>query len=378
MRTDKKRREDKRITNGAWTSLFVKNMDIIIAASLEREDLPEESQPLGNWLQFFKLITPNQYRVVQAKFNETLKYRLLKKLKQGQIIIKGEEEIFDDYQYCIIKHKYELHRALNRMRKIGIIDIIEEYEGVYEAVELDIDKELESVPISQQAYKEGVLIAENEGRKTLANVRDNLTASSYKKLCADKKRLQIEYNVDEFTINRYEFSNKVKSYKKAWGNYLKSYIISNNSEINYRLKYFYTKYKIIKRGSDDKLVKYLETYNPELLEAFTTLELSERLEFLDDNMNKYVSNHSQEIVKKAEAKELNFLNGKNKNVELSMELEDCCELGILTLNQVTEQLSRTREDYLDLPNSKYYDLFFNRLYAKKMAEIENYFQTAII
>ena len=40
--------------------------------------------------------------------------------------------------------------------------------------------------------------------------------------------------------------------------------------------------------SDDKLVKYLEPYNPGLLEAFTTLELSERLEFLDDNMNKYI------------------------------------------------------------------------------------------
>ena len=97
-------------------------------------------------------------------------------------------------------------------------------------------------------------------------------------------------------------------------------------------------------------------------------------EFLNDNRIKYVENHAIEIIMKAEIKACAFLNRKVKEIKLSEETKEAIELGILTENQIDEQVVKTREDYFELTDSSYFELYYNGLYARKIAELEKVYQ----
>ena len=373
-RPEKREREDRRITNGDWSNGYVKNMDIIVAAKLDKEKVLEGPRTLGTWLQYFELISPLQLKLLKSIYDENLKYKLLRSLKESQIVLKGEEKIFDDYQDSINKHKGELLSTLSRMKKIGIIDIIEEYRGVYGVIEIDIEKELENVPNSEKAYLKEVLIAKNKALQHLEDVTSDLNVSMYKELCMKKKILQNEYNVTEFKIKRYKYSKNVKAYNDAWKKCLNDYTLKHDLNDTYQLKYFYKVYNIRKKGEENKLVKYLEKFNLELLKGYKTLTLAEQYEFLNDNRIKYVENHAIEIIMKAEIKACAFLNRKVKEIKLSEETKEAIELGILTENQIDEQVVKTREDYFELTDSSYFELYYNGLYARKIAELEKVYQ----
>ena len=260
------------------------------------------------------------------------------------------------------------------MKKIGIIDIIEEYRGVYGVIEIDIEKELENVPNSEKAYLKEVLIAKNKALQHLEDVTSDLNVSMYKELCTKKKILQNEYNVTEFKIKRYKYSKSVKAYNDAWKKCLNDYTLKHDLNDTYQLKYFYKVYNIRKKGEENKLVKYLEKFNLELLKGYKTLTLAEQYEFLNDNRIKYVENHAIEIIMKAEIKACTFLNRKVNEIKLSEETKEAIELGILTENQIDEQVVKTREDYFELTDSSYFELYYNGLYARKIAELEKVYQ----
>jgi hypothetical protein len=373
-RPEKKEREDRRITNGAWSNGYVKNMDIIVAAKLDNEEVLERPKTLGKWLQYFELISPLQLYLLRAIYDDKLKYKLLRSLKESQIIIKGEEQIFDDYQDLINKHKGDLYSALSRMKKIGIIDIVEEYRGVYGAIEIDIKKELENIFNVKKSYEKEKIIEKNKALKHLEDVTSELNVSLHKGLCTKKKNLQNEHNVTEFKIKRYKYSKSVKAYNDAWKKSLRDYTLKHDLNATYQLKYFYKVYKIRKKGEENKLVKYLEKFNLELLKGYKTLTLAEQCEFLNDNRIKYVENHAIEIIKKAEIKTCAFLNRKGKEIKLSEETKEAIELGILTEKQIDEQVFKTREDYFELTDSSYFELYYNGLYARKIAELEKVYQ----
>ena len=77
---------------------------------------------------------------------------------------------------------------------------------------------------------------------------------------------------------------------------------------------------------------------------------------------------------KAEIKACAFLNRKVNEIKLSEETKEAIELGILTENQIDEQVVKTREDYFELTDSSYFELYYNGLYARKIAELEKVYQ----
>jgi hypothetical protein len=175
-------REDNRISKGAWSIPYTKNMDIMVVSALEQGLVTETAQPLSKWAVDFGLITPAMYGLLQSRYNEYLRSQHLQDLKNNKIILKGEDRILDDFIYITKEINNQLAAALERMKKAGIIEYYPEYKG--------------------HVKKTDEII--------------NLHEDTFKQILTLQRNLMEQYDVNDWYLNTFKNASKVKEYNKVW------------------------------------------------------------------------------------------------------------------------------------------------------------------
>lgn len=319
-------REDNRINNGAWSIPYTKNMDVIVVSVLEDGQVNETAQTLSKWSLDFGLITPQMYDLLSAKHQETFRHSCLNELKEKGVIFEGEERILFDYISEIKSIQKQLAGTLERMKKANIIEYYLVPKGFIE-----------------------------EGKQTV-----NLHESTVKKIIATERELKEYYNVDEWYLNTFYNAPKSREYRKKWEERLSQ--ITDEHGIVIGLSFWYKTYAIILKARKKKIIRYLEIYNKEAIELFKQKEAL----FLSENEKAFHKKRANHVVEKAEEKEDNFLAEKIKTVNINEYVAEIYE----TTTKTTKYFNQKHMFEYD---SGYYALYFDRLYSKRIEELQNYY-----
>ena len=319
-------REDNRISNGAWSNPYTKNMDIMVVSVLEQGLETETAQTLAKWALDFGLITPKMYELLLARYNDYLKSEHIQDLKDNNIIRKGEDRIVDDFTYMTKEITNQLASTLNRMEKAGII----EYYPVYKGHVKETDKKI------------------------------SLHETTVKKILALQRELMERYDVNEWYLAHYKNSKKTVQYYKEWKEGLAEVTDENGNVLG--LDYWYKTYAIILKARKKKIIRYLEKYNKEVIEKFKQDEDA----FLLNNEVTYHKKRHDYVVDKAKKREDNFLSEKTKVVELDENLQEIYEE-----KTIVKTYRNRREDFTF--DEEYYALYFDRLYAQRIKELQEYY-----
>jgi hypothetical protein len=319
-------REDNRISNGAWSNPYTKNMDIMVVSVLEQGLEAETAQTLSKWALDFGLITPKMYELLLARYNDYLKSEHIQDLKDNNIIRKGEDRIVDDFTYMTKEITNQLASTLNRMEKAGII----EYYPVYKGHVKETDKKI------------------------------SLHETTVKKILTLQRELMEKYDVNEWYLAHYKNSKKTVQYYKEWKEGLAEITDEDGNVLG--LDYWYKTYAIILKARKKKIIRYLEIYNKEAIERF---KQNEEL-FLTDNETTYHKERHDYVVKEAQDKENKFLSKKTKTYTLNENLQE-----IYGTETLTKTVYNERENFTF--DEGYYALYFDRLYAERIKKLQEYY-----
>lgn len=311
-------RKDNRISNGAWSIPYTKNMDIMVVSVLEQGLETETAQTLGRWAVDFGLITHKMFKLLKSRYEKGLKASYIQELKNNFIINNGEERILNDFIYFVKEINGQLAGTLERMRKAGIIDIHPVYKG-------HIKETGETISLHEDTVKQ------------ILNLKRNLME---------------QFQVDDFSLLHYHNAQKVRDYNTKWKTEIEKITDETGEELG--LDYFYKTFAIMLKAGKKKIITYLKKYNKEAIEMF---KQNEEL-FLADNENTFYKERHDYVVEKAQKKEGGFL---SKNiVELDEELK-------LFFDE--DELARARFTF----DKEYYALYFDRLYAQRIKKLQEYY-----
>lgn len=313
-------KEDGRINNGAWSNPYTKNMDIMVVSVLEQGLVTETAQVLSKWCLEFGLITPEMFKLLPAKYNQHYMEQCLQELKDNKIICEGEDRILNDFLYEMKTLQNQLAGTLKRMQKAEIIEYYPVYKGFIE-----------------------------EGGKTI-----NLHENTVKKILSLQRNLMELYNVNEWYLRTYDNTKKAREYREEWNKRLEEVTDENGTVLG--LSYWYTAYAIILKARKKRIIRYLEKYNKEVIEQF---KIDEEL-FLIENEVAYRNKRNNYVIGNAQKREDKFLEPRVKENLYAEELGG---------RQVAYRPNR--EDYTY--NKEYYALYFDRLYAQRIKELQEYY-----
>lgn len=318
-------KEDGRIKNGAWSS-YTKNMDIMVVSVLEQGLVSETAQTLSKWCLDFGAISSNMFELLPARYNEHYKEQCLQELKDNEIIHEGEDRILIDFIYELKTIQNQLAGTLKRMQKVNIIEYY-------------------SVP---KGYVE-------EGGKTI-----NLHESTVKKILTLQRKLMEHYNVDQWYLDTYYNAKKSREYRKEWEKRLA--LITDENGVVIGLSYWYRTYAIILKARKKKIIHYLEKYNNVVIEQFKKDEQA----FLNENERTFHNNRHDYVVNEAQKKEDKFLSEKTKVIELDESVKE-----IYGATTREEKYYNKRHNFTY--DAGYYALYFERLYAQRIKELQEYY-----
>lgn len=300
------------ISNGNW-KYYTKNLDIMIVSTLELELNKDISQTLGRWAVDFGIISDSQYDLLTARYNKDLRSEYIENSLDVGVIKKGEEYTIDDYTRLVsdlIKH---LSGTLDRMSKLGIIEMNKVYKAYVESE----DKHIE------------------------------IHYSTYKKYLDIRRELMDKYGLNNWYISRYYKSHKVMSYRKELKDRLLELKDEDGNALN--ISNCYSTFFIAIKAEKNKVIKYLEKYNKEAIEKY--VENSER--FLLDNENEYYENRIEYIKDKTDNKVKKF---KEEN-------------GIGDLSNVLG--GKKKRHFINMDEiDEYHKLYLNNLLTERMLGLE--------
>ncbi|MBE7122998.1 hypothetical protein [Bacillus cereus] len=319
-------REDNRTSNGAWSIPYTRNMDIMVVSVLEQGLIVETAQTLSKWSLDFGLITPKMYELLHAKYSEFIKEQNLRDLKNNNIICEGEERILNDFIHDIQKIQNQLAGTLNRMQKAKIIEYFPVYKGFVK--------------------EEGITV--------------NLHENTVKKIVSLRRDLMKQYDVNEWYLSVYSNTKKSRNYYEEWEEKLSK--VKDENGVTLGLSYWYKTYAIILKASEKRIISYLEKYNKDVIELY---KKEERI-FLAENEDTFHKERKNYVVKEAKKREDNFLGEKTKIITLD---EDVAK--IYGTNKLEEKYYNKKHDFVY--DESYYALYFNKLYAKRIKDLQEYY-----
>ena len=313
-------KEDGRVSNGAWTIPYMKNLDVVVVSVLEQGLEKSTAQTLASWAKDFGVITEKMHDLLLSRHHKGLRETYVNDLKDNSIIGENEDRIVDDFAQTVKELTKQVAGTLERMRKIGIIEYYPVYKGH---------------------------IAEN-------NRTINLHEDVYKQVVSLKRRLMEHYDVSEWYISTYKNSSKTVRFKKEYSEQL-AFVEDENGE-TLGLDYYYTTYAVILKARKKKIIRYLEKYNKEAIEHFK----QDELRFLIENEIKFHSKRREHVINEAQKHMDKFM----KPREYENELYE--EFGGKKKKRVPKV-----EDYAY--DEDYYKLYFEDLFVKRIGELQDYY-----
>ncbi|MEZ0117831.1 UNVERIFIED_ORG: hypothetical protein ABRZ91_001788 [Heyndrickxia coagulans] len=312
-------REDKRISNGAWTIPYTKNLDIIIVSALEQDDITATAQTLSMWALDFGIITPKMFSLLQSRYYEHLRENHVKDLIEKDIIKKDEDRIVDDFAFIINELTRQIAGTFKRLKKCGIIDYYPVYKGHIRSTDESIELDL----------------------------------STYEKILTMRKKLLNKHHVSNWYLNTYKNAKKTIEFKKEYNKKLAQIEDSNGNVLG--LDYYYIAYDVILKENEKAIIAYLKKYNQEAIELFKRDEDI----FLLINKAEFYRERSDYVVKKAQ-----------KNVDKFFEPK--------VIKKAHPELGGRNLIRRPLPgdfkyDEEYYNLYFNQLYVKRISELQEYY-----
>jgi hypothetical protein len=319
-------KEDGRINNGAWSIPYTKKLDIMVVSVLEQGLVANTAQSLSKWAVDFGAITPAMYELLQSRYNEYLRSHHLQDLKLNKIIVEGEDRILDDFTYSVKEITNQLAGTLNRMKKAEII----EYYPVYKGHVKETDE------------------------------TTNLNENTVKQILTLRRNLMEQYDVSDWYLNQYKNSKKTKTYNQAWSAGLAQVTDEKGEVIG--LDYYYVVYAIILKARKKKIIRYLEKYNKESIERFK----QDNELFLTENTACYHKERHHYVVKEAKEKEVKFMSEKTRTCTLDENLQEVYGAETLTKTYYNERENFTFDE-------GYYALYFDRLYAERIKNLQEHY-----
>lgn len=287
------------------------------------------TQTLNKWCLDFGLISKGIYELVISKHNETLKESIVEEIENKGIIDKGEERIIDDYTETIKGLQGRLSSTLNRMAKLNIIEYYLVFKGV------------------------------KENGETV-----NLHEKTYERLLSIKRGLMEKYDVDDWYVSNYKNAKKTVAYMEKWKEALINVIDVDRAVLN--LDYYYKTYTVILKARKKRITNYLQQYNKDMIEAYENNPET----FLNSNEEIYHAERKGYVFDKAKEKEDGFFKPRKNEPKRVKEARK--ELG----GKKKPFYRPMVEDFTF--DEDYYRLYFERLYAKKIKELQEHYNFTFV
>lgn len=310
-------RDDKRVSNGAWKIPYTKNLDTMVVAVLELGIEKEDAQTLSNWSVDFGAITLEQHDILTSRYHDGLRQYYVNDALGKKVIFSGEERVFDDYALFIKELTQQIAGTLNRMEKLGIIDVSKVYNGWVEGKKEPIE----------------------------------LHYTTYKKILELRRTLLEQYDLNEWYLETYKNAKKSVEYYKNFKEQLAQITDEDGNILN--LTNYYITYAIMLKARKKKILRYLEKYNPEAIEQFN----DDKERFLLDNKKDFGEKRIKHIENEAQKKVDSFMLPRVFNGEMIKEIG-----GKINKRQPMES------DYTY--DKEYYNLYFDDLLTKRMLDLE--------
>ncbi|KJJ41387.1 hypothetical protein UM89_13885 [Bacillus subtilis] len=330
-RSEVAEREDYRISNGAWSKQYTKNMDIIVVSGIDSGGLPEASQSLSKWAFDFGLITPAMYSLLPARNDKDVRSHHLDSLWQKKVLHTFNGRVLEDYIAFVKDIIVQLASSLSRLRKLSILDFNSVHKG------------------HMQETDEIVLLHED-------------TFNEIEKI---RSYLMEKHKVNPWYINTFKFAKKVKEYNQEWKTGLAA-VEDENGEV-LGLDYYYTEYAIHPKQEENPILKYLNVFDKDAVEIFKANENA----FLITNKDAYRKNYKDYVIKKAYETEEKMLQPKTKTYKVEDEI-----LQIFYGEEYTETYSIEPENIKG--DVDYFMLFNNREYAEQIVKLHEYYTNSSV
>lgn len=264
-------RKDNRVTNGRQTD-YTKSMDAIVIAGLEKRRTNKQvgEQTMKKWLLDFGLINQELFRLMNDKYHEKKLNETVKILiEKGVLKNTREKKVLNDYIFYTNNLNQQLKNSLEKMSKAGIIKFM---------------------PVPYAKVK-----SDNYEYK-------RIEPSTYQTILERKTELMELYSLSNFEVISNVPTEKLKSFKKAYTNYLKNDVEEEGEHLE--VEFVYESYSIFRIGTKTATRKYLKKNNKEVFEAYEKDELKfvedSKLNFMDERLKYILNKANLEMNKKKE------------------------------------------------------------------------------
>lgn len=325
-RSEVEERVDYRISNGVWSKQYTKNIDIIVVSAIESRVLTEASQSLSKWAFDLGLITPAMYSVLPAKYNEYVKAKHMDSLKEKKVLRSSNDRILGDYIALVKEINFQLAGSLTRLRKLGVLNFNRVHKGHI------------------------------EGRDEIILLHED-TFNEIEKI---KIFLMEKHKVNSWYISTFKYAKKVKEFNEEWKAELAAVEDENGEMLG--LDYYYTEYAIHPKQVQKPILKYLNVFDKDAIEAY----MDDEKAFQILNQSAYQRNYNEYVTNKAFETEERMLQSKTKTYKIEDEF-----LQIFYGEEYTETYSIEPEDIKG--DMDYYMLFNNREYADQIIKLHEYY-----
>lgn len=318
-----KKRQDERLSNGAWEIPYTKKLDVIVISVLEQGKVKADAQTLSSWCLDFGLITEKMHELILSQHDVEIRKNHLYKLRSLTSLQHGEEKVLNDYLLLLKDLQSQLAGALNRMKKMNIIEFYEVPKGF---------------SLIQQ--------------KTI-----NLHESTVKKIITLERRLLEKYSVDKWYLQMFDKAKKSIQYMEEWKEELGN--ITDEKGLDLNLKYWFKAYAVILKAPRKNIIAYLKQYDKDSVTNF----INDEKIFLKSNELSYFFGRIEHVLAAASKKQMKFLEFSTKNTYIE-------EYG------GKERLKGPSiEDYQY--DKEYYALFFAKTYIQRLSELQAYYEYSI-
>ncbi|MFB2515529.1 hypothetical protein [Lysinibacillus sp. OTC-L20] len=312
-------REDGRVSNGAWSKPYTKNLDIVVVSVLEQGLETDTAQTLASWAKDFGIITSKMHELLMSRYQKGLRKLHIEKLRSDSIIKYNEDRIVDDFIQMTKELTNQVAGTLERMKKAGIIEYYPVFKG-------HIARTDETINLHEDTYKEVVNI---------------------------KRKLMDKYDVSEWYLMTFKNSPKTINFYKEYDELLALVKDKNGEELG--LDYCYTAYAIILKARKKKIIAYLKKYNKEAIEQFE----QDEQKFLFKNKYQFHNKRIDYVSDKAQEKVGKFLSPRQFK-GLSEELGGKPHVRRPTMSDYEYDI-------------EYYALYFEDLYVQRIGELQKYY-----
>lgn len=354
-------RDDKRQANGMMKET-TKDINLAVASFLDEYEIDGSPRSLLSWLYKFELITSKQLNVFQINYDKTCRAMILEELIENKIIGVSQSQILIDYSLHLNSLKGSMGECLKRLEKIGAIELIEYYTGVYATYKIKDD--------GSQANDASNVTKEIVGLRR-EEIKQYIDSSTYLELENEKALLRKSHNLKEFTIRVYPHSAKVKSYNEEVENLYSNHVIKEYGD-TYTLDFYYKSYSIVVKEKGKVLQYYCDRIqdNKDRAISLNAAALTNLV-----HTRNFRSNFAKETEQFALKKEMINREYFKKKTEIvwSEEIRGLAEEGWMTEEEISEIQQEQYETFYRYADKEYYDYSLAGEYHKKIMAIHNYY-----